>query len=385
MIEEGATEGAKTILRHTEVLYSLKDTDAEHYLQLEAALATRSHEGIREHRPELAKRIRKAVRVVPAGRLVQLLTKALVEEDALSVDVFLGTVPEHTLGPDGICSEQYGRVDGAGARLVAFSPDGTHLSIGKTDGSLELWDWKTCVRVELEEMKLGAAISAIGFSSDSELLVAATIEGEMGVFRVDSGKATKIIPKAHHGVVNTIGFSHDNALIISTGNDGVVRLLGINSGRVMKEFRGHSGFVHFATFMGTDRVVSLGSDGTVRTWDAKSGQQLSCIAGSKGPLRLMSHGYLVADNTVLGLSSDQSKLNPFWTLDKTIVAVGMSPQERFLYCLTKDGTCHVYDVEGKAEVRTYKAADEFISGALHPSLNILVTIDGKGTLAFWKK
>ena len=432
MLRDGELEAARTILRQTDVLYLLKDVDSDRYLRLENLMSEAANNcqpctGPSRSRNDLAELIRSKLTVVPPSRLLTLLGRALKWEeereglpDDCSYDVFLGTVPTLAQSADVVPSVPFRKLtlpsNAPRPECAAFSGDGQNFVFGMSDGALLVWNWAIGrLRTDLSyqqpgddsaafkaisTMKMSGSALCIAFSkSDADLFVCGTSNGELGMWRVSTGKSARRFPKTHAGAVASLCLSADNQSILSGGHDSVARISGIKSGRVLKEFRGHTGFIFDAAFYcsatADDSVVTMSSDGEVRFWDVKS---TSCIR-TMHPMpesRLSLHVLAISNSTVLvgGSSSRVFSVTPSGasTLlfdtginDTNIIAIGFSPHQAFIYVLLENGTFFAVERKSCSIAKRFTVSDaETVNAAWHPTLNAMVTFDTHGTVTCWK-
>ena len=76
---------------------------------------------------------------------------------------------------------------------------------------------------------------------------------------------------SRHVVPETNGLSISGGYVHAAMGDGVARTWDLASGKVIREFDGHTGFLHAIVALGASGEIATGSeDGTVRLWDVRS-------------------------------------------------------------------------------------------------------------------
>lgn len=148
---------------------------------------------------------------------------------------------------------------------VGFSPDGTRIVSGGGDGTVRVWRLDGQPAAEPFEGYNGG-IASVGVSPDSTRIASGDSDGTLRIWQLDGQPNTKLF-KGHAGWVSSVGFSPDGTRIVSGGDDGTLRLWQLDGMPVLEPFKGHDGGVFSVAFSpdGT-RIVSGGRDRTVRLW-----------------------------------------------------------------------------------------------------------------------
>jgi hypothetical protein len=180
-----------------------------------------------------------------------------------------GTVRLWTL--DGNLAGEPFRGDRYGNWSVAFSPDGIRVASNGTDHTVQLWTLDG--KLAAEPFKgHGGLVWSIAFSPKGTHIVSASADGTARLWTANGKPAAEPF-KGHKGWVNSVAFSPDGGRIVSGGDDGTVRLWTANGKPAAQPFKGHEYKVESVAFSpdGT-RIVSGGDDGTVRLWETTTGK-----------------------------------------------------------------------------------------------------------------
>ena len=365
---------------------------------------------------------------VPKSRLMNIISSALKWEEHCgnssgnsSFNLLLGQVPSDTFTSSSLegakfpkkCYKSVDIPSGSHAECVKFSPNGAFFIVGTADGFLEVWNplegtlradlpYQTC---ETDLMAMKRAISCISFSPDSELLAVGTIEGEVGVWRLSTGKLVKSFQNVHQNGITSVSFSPDQQSLLTTGFDNNLHILGMKSGRILKELRGHSSYVNCAFWLDESCVLSGSHDGSVKMWDLN---RIECISTSypkeekslsPPPIKSICHLITTDTDVLILITSQSTKLHLYSLLKRDFVQaiptklkdqnhlISSEVRNGQVFTLSSDGTLFGFKAEEglSSLIGSEKVCDvEPIGFALHPKFNILVTFDVSGKVKFWK-
>jgi len=337
-----------------------------------------------------------------------------------SYNLLLGQVPSDTFTPSGLDTAKFPRncyksvklPSGSYAESVGFSPNGTFFIVGTADGFLEVWNplegtlrtdlpYQTC---ETDLMTMKSAISCISFSPDCELLAVGTIEGEVGIWRLSTGKLVKLFQNVHQNGITSIAFSPDQQSLLTTGFDNNLHILGMKSGRILKELRGHSSYVNCSIWLDEMLVLSGSHDGSVKLWDLNRIECASTcypkeeISLSPPPIKSICKLITTETDVLLLITSQSTKLHLYSLLKRDFIQViptKLKDQNHLIISQARNG--QIFTLSSDGNLFGFKVEDfssligsemvcnvEPIGFALHPKLNILITFDVSGEIKFWK-
>lgn len=370
------------------------------------------------------------VKDVPRSRLMNVISSALKWEEHCgnmsgncSFDLLHGQIPAETTTsnhtsldkfPDN-CFKTVKLPHGSHAECAGFTPNGAYFVVGTADGFLEVWNplegtLRTDLPYQTGEKDLmsmkGAAICCISFSTDSELFACGTIEGDVAVWRLSTGKLVKSFQNVHQNGITSVSFSPDQQSLLTTGFDNNIHILGMKSGRILKELRGHTSYVNTALWLDESTIISGSHDGSVKLWDLA---KVECIASvipkdekslSPPPIKSICEFIASTEDTFLLVTTQSSKLHLFSLSKREFIRTLPTKLKEHVHlvtsCIRKD---LIFTLASDGLLLSLKTTEEsFGTGAgseqistlepigfsLHPKLNILVTFDVGGEVKLWR-
>lgn len=173
---------------------------------------------------------------------------------------------------------------------LAWSPDGTWIATGCTDGNVQVWDATTGL-TQVTYSGHRAEVNAVSWSPDSRYIASASSDGTVQIWEATTGKRL-FTWKGHAGSVNTVAWQPGTSLlarnefrIASGGADATVQVWAVSAkgkggqhgqattvptiqGDVLL-YRGHSAQVTAVSWSPDgQRIASASADGTVQLWQA---------------------------------------------------------------------------------------------------------------------
>lgn len=162
----------------------------------------------------IAESLASEVTVVPPSRLLTLLTQAVQWQQyqgllpkGSTLDIFTNTLPAHLHATDTYPTRNTRVIhfgDKSHADVLSFSPNGRWLLTGSNDGFVEIWDYDTGkLSKELQYqandqmMSHDSGISAVCWSSNTELIATATRKGEIKIWLLKTGACVRKWSNAH--------------------------------------------------------------------------------------------------------------------------------------------------------------------------------------------
>ena len=144
---------------------------------------------------------------------------------------------------------------------VSFSPDGRTLASSGDEGTIYLWDVRTCQRLRT----FTNGTRGVWFSPDGRTLAS---WGEGGTIHLwDVVTEQWRVLRGHTGWVTSVSFSPEGLTLVSGSTDSTIRLWDVLTGRHLQTLTDHTGGVASVSFSPEGLTLASGSfDGPIRLW-----------------------------------------------------------------------------------------------------------------------
>ncbi|CCO33973.1 Vegetative incompatibility protein HET-E-1 [Rhizoctonia solani AG-1 IB] len=204
---------------------------------------------------------------------------------------------------------------------VVFSGDGRLVASGSEDRTIRVWDVRSGSRVAGPFQGHTDIVWSVSFSPDSTRIVSGSNDSTIRVWRATDGVLLLGPLHGHTDRVNCVTFSPDGALIASASRDMTIRLWHSHDGTpAASPIHGHTNTVNCVTFTpdGT-RLVSASFDNTVRVWRVSDGSVVT--SPFQGHTDVVSSVAVSGDGTLVASGSNDCTVR-VWRLDDGTPAAG---------------------------------------------------------------
>ncbi len=176
-----------------------------------------------------------------------------------------------------------------------------------TTGSTPHWVLERTLGGDKQHGVFADRVNAVRFSPDGKTLATGGGElsrsGDIVLFDVATGKATKTWKERHQDAVLSLDFSPDGKLLASGAADKIAKVTDIASGKQVNLFEGHTHHVTAVAFRADGRVLATaGADGVVLAWDMILGERKKKIEG--WTKEVTSLQYIGATNQIVTSAGD---------------------------------------------------------------------------------
>lgn len=275
--------------------------------------------------------------------------------------------------PGGVKSwtlETYGH-RGRITKLV-YSPDGSRLASASSDGATIARANHSRKIVEILDSQSGDvlrvlsanadSIASVSWSPDGTLVAVGTTDGAVHLWDVGSGSNNPLASlPAHSGAVNALAWKQEGQNLITAGEDGKIKIWEPRTGKLIGNLERHTGPIICLAPSPNGKALASGShDGTIRLWELDAGRMLNVWRkepngaedgqSAFAAIAWSPDGTLLASGDSLGKiqiwnQNSRQPIHSFAANCQSISSLAWSPDGRVLLCGGTDGTARIWDAK----------------------------------------
>ncbi len=149
---------------------------------------------------------------------------------------------------------------------LAFSPDGTTLASGSTDGTIRLWDARRHTPLAILKGHT-QSVQDVSFAPDAKTLASASSDQQVMVWNVQRRTRTATLT-GHTAPARAVAFSPDHRLLAAAVDDQTIIVWDATTRVRLATLAAHTGPVSSLAFHPTQPILaSAGEDGRVIFWN----------------------------------------------------------------------------------------------------------------------
>jgi serine/threonine protein kinase len=234
------------------------------------------------------------------------------------------------------------------AWAVAWSPTSKQIVVGFTDGTAEVIDIVSRNRI-VTFGNPSVPAQAVAWSPNGRYVAVGRTDDTVVVYDATSGNAL-LTYNGHNDFVLALAWSHDSKRIVSGSADSTAQVWRVSDGQTLLKYTGHTDNVRSVSWSPDDTLIVSGAlDGTARVWDSASG-----------------HTQTIYNKLTGGIVNATS-----WSHHSVRIAAGGN-----------DATTHIFDANTGNLLKTLPTVSIF-GASWSPDDSRLVTADADKTARVW--
>jgi WD40 repeat protein len=161
---------------------------------------------------------------------------------------------------------------------VTWSPDGMRIASGSTDKTVQIWDTRTGEQLRIYSGHSGF-VFAVAWSPDGAHIASGGGDKTIQVWQAATGEQVRTY-NGHFDSISGIAWSPDGTRIVSGSHDKTVQVWDVTTGKLICTY-GHHPYTARSVAWSPDGtcVASGGSDGNVQVWNGTTGEQICTYRG----------------------------------------------------------------------------------------------------------
>ena len=276
---------------------------------------------------------------------------------------------------------------------VSYSPDGSQLVSGSTDGTVKLWDVST-EGITTTFTGHTDAVTSVAFSPDGVLFASASLDNTIKLWNVSTEENIGTLI-GHTDAVTSVAFSPDGTLLASGSDDETVKLWDVQTHTDIATLEGYlEGYTDAITsvvFSPDGTLLASGSSrNAVKLWDVETHTNIATLVRywNHTSVSFLPDGTLLAsgsqDDVYLWDVETKEYIGIFKAHTDAVTSVAFSPDGTLIASGSEDDTIKLWNVTSHENITTIVGhSDDLTSVVFSPDNTTLATASRDGTVMFW--
>lgn len=272
---------------------------------------------------------------------------------------------------------------------VQFSPNGELVASASEDGTVKLWDAETGTLLATHDQHQDA-VTSISFHANGSLIASGDRSGQIKLWTYSQQSIKPSSYQLHPDIepVSDLAFSSDGQVLAAATIEGAIYVYPMGHNDFLTPidiFAGHEGNIRSIAFdAGSQKLASVGDDGTLRLWYLRQnwhegaihdiayspdGSQYASV-GAVGPIRVWN-------------ASDHSLDMTLGTGETPQRTVAFTPDQRYLISSSRE-QIELWNLETGTLSQTLSSPEGYINDiAIHPAGDLLASVGQDAKIYLW--
>jgi WD40 repeat protein len=273
---------------------------------------------------------------------------------------------------------------------LVFSPDGQKLFSASIDKNIKIWDVNTGKLVQTLPGHEGF-INYLAISGDGQKLFSASADKSIKIWNLSNGKLISKLT-GYNSYVNSLAISPDGQKLFSAGADKTIRVWNIDTKKEIKILQGHTSYVNSLVISPDGKkLYSASADQTIKVWNTNTYKNIQTLHGHTSFVNFL----VISPNGEKLFSAGADKTIRVWDTktyrniqilqghQRYVDSLAISNDEQKLISSSDDRTIKIWDLSTGKYISIY--ADNVKSLAVSRDGQMIATSGVGKDIKIWQK